>query len=285
MQYHLNQISAMSYIQKLGIIVLAGDNIKFINLQKEKVQQEIKTEKFLRIFQLVYNEQDNNLYQFNQNKTIFRYRLKGKMFILDKQFKLEYVFYPTLATVTHDNQTIIIAGMDTNLIVIYNMINECQFMIELPNPELQNYCLLYNNKNRCILTQSCLINVENKKVIRSINTIYQKIKGWSKCGNFYSMQDKQKIFITSSFKQKILRIISDNNFIPYQIFSETGKYYCFQRSQNKIEFYDISTGISHFIIEKNLLNCNNLQFHENDQVFSAIVNDKSIYIWNMNQII
>ncbi|CAD8148641.1 unnamed protein product [Paramecium pentaurelia] len=285
MQYHLNQISAMSYIQKLGIIVVAGDNIKLINLQKEKVQQEIKTEKFLRIFQLVYNEQDNNLYQFNQNKTIFRYRLKGRMFILDKQFKLQYEFYPTLATVTHDNQTIIIAGMDTNLIVFYNMINDCQFMIELPNPELQNYCLLYNNKNRCILTQSCLINVENKKVIRSINTIYQKIKGWSRCGHFYSKQDKQKIFITSSFKQKILRIISDDNFIPYQIFSETGKYYCLQRSQNKIELYDISTGISHFIIEKNLQNCTNLQFHENDQVFSAIVNDKSIYIWYMNQII
>ena len=36
MQYHLSQISAISYIPKLGIVALAGENIRIINLSKEK---------------------------------------------------------------------------------------------------------------------------------------------------------------------------------------------------------------------------------------------------------
>ncbi|CAD8052018.1 unnamed protein product [Paramecium sonneborni] len=284
MQYHLPKISALSYIHKFNLIALAGDTIKIINLQKEKEQQEIKTQRFLRIFQLIFNEQDNNLYQFNDNKTIVIYKQKGRNFILDKQFSLEYDFYPTLATISHDNQTIILAGMDTHKIVFYNLINQCLTKIELPNTLIQNYCLLYNKEKRCLLTQNCLINVGNQKIIKQVITQFSKLRGWSQTGYLYSKQISQKVHMISSFKQKILRIISEISINPSQVFSQTGKYYCFQNRQEQIELFDISTGISYFS-EMKLLNCQNLQFHENDQTITTILSGRSVYILNVNQII
>ncbi|CAK90682.1 unnamed protein product (macronuclear) [Paramecium tetraurelia] len=245
MQYHLSIISAAAYIQKLGLVALAGENIKIFNLKKDKEQQEIKTEKYIKIFQLIFNQQDSNLYQFNLNKTIVKYRLKGRMFVLDKQLQLDYEFFPTLATVTHDNKTIIIGGMHSNILVFYNMVNECCFKLELSDSEIQNYCLLKNPENRFILSYNCLINVENKKVIRKVNTYSSEIKSWSQSGHFYSKEQEYKILITSAFKNKILRTFSvdRNNIYINQIFSETGKYYCLQKQCEVIQLYDISTGI------------------------------------------
>ncbi|CAD8142093.1 unnamed protein product [Paramecium octaurelia] len=287
MQYHLSIISAVAYIKKLGLIALAGENIKIINLQKDKEQQEIKTEKYIKIFQLLFNEQDSNLYQFNLNKTIIKYRLKGRIFVLDKQFQLDYEFFPTLATVTHDNQTIIIGGMHSNILVFYNMVNDCCFKLELPNPEIQNYCLLKNPENRLILSQNCLINIENKKVIKSVNTLSSEVKSWSQSGLFYSREQEYKIYITSAIKHKILRKFSVDRYHVSirQIFSETGKYYCLQKKYEVVELYDISTGIAHQINQKYLMNCNDLQFNENDKVFLIVANNKSFYLWNLDQIL